>query len=101
VSPFGALLLVFYEEGVSACESVNALDPVGLEHLMGFGLAWLGGGYGRIDGGVYTVFLVITDEVSDEERDDFLRIFSHHDYLRTLPADVQDTVRKRIGRPSK
>jgi hypothetical protein len=46
---------------------------------MGFGLAWLGGGYGRIDGGVYTVFLVITDEVSDEERDDFLRIFSHHD----------------------
>ena len=46
---------------------------------MGFRLTLLGGGYGRIDGGVYTVFLVITDEVSDEERDDFLRIFSHHD----------------------
>jgi hypothetical protein len=45
---------------------------------MGFRLTWLGGGYGRIDGGVYTVFLVITDEVSDAERDDFLRIFSHH-----------------------
>ena len=45
---------------------------------MGFRLTWIGGGYGRIDGGVYTVFLVITDEVSDEERDDFLRIFSHH-----------------------
>jgi hypothetical protein len=45
----------------------------------GFRLTWLGGGYGRIDGGVYTVFLVITDEVSDQERDDFLRIFSHHD----------------------
>jgi hypothetical protein len=29
--------------------------------------------------GVYTVFLAITDEVSDQERDDFLRIFSHHD----------------------
>jgi hypothetical protein len=41
-------------------------------------LRFLSGGYGRIDGGVYTVFLVITDEVSDEERDDFLRIFSHH-----------------------
>src|SRR4051812_7914753 len=34
----------------------------------------LDGGYGRIDGGVYTVFLVITDEVSEKERDDFLRI---------------------------
>jgi hypothetical protein len=34
--------------------------------------------YGRLDGGVYTVFLVITDEVSEGERDDFLRIFSHH-----------------------
>jgi len=45
---------------------------------MGFRLTWLGGGYGRLDGGVYTVFLVITDEVSEEERDDFLRIFSHH-----------------------
>jgi hypothetical protein len=146
---------------------------------MGFRLTWFGGGYGRIDGGVYTVFLVITDEVSDAERDDFLRIFSHQDcqtneafwwwqqwraedvtmqdvktmegyedirrkfaesltfeerlaglppeqvlsafppeqrllslpddalraisddYLRTLPADVQDVIRKRIGRPSK
>ncbi|MCK6586240.1 MAG: hypothetical protein L6Q76_01515 [Polyangiaceae bacterium] len=46
---------------------------------MGFRLTWLGGGYGRIDGGVYTVFLAVTDEVSDEERDDFLRIFSHHE----------------------
>jgi len=44
----------------------------------GFRMTWLGGGYGRIDGGVYTVFLAITDEVSDEERDDFLRIFSHN-----------------------
>jgi hypothetical protein len=38
---------------------------------MGWRLTLLGGGYGRIDGGVYTVFLVITDEVSDKERDDF------------------------------
>jgi antitoxin (DNA-binding transcriptional repressor) of toxin-antitoxin stability system len=46
---------------------------------MGFRLTWLGGGYGRIDGGVYTIFLVLTDEVSDEERDNFLRLFSHND----------------------
>src|SRR5262245_1002529 len=39
----------------------------------------LGGGYGRIDGGVYTVYLVETDEVALAEADDFLRIFSHHD----------------------
>jgi len=146
---------------------------------MGFRLTLLGGGYGRIDGGVYTIFLVITDDVSDEERDDFLRIFSHKDcrtreafwwwqqwsaedltmqdvkmmegyeemrrkfvssltpeerlaglapeqrlagltpeqqllamandvlrvlpddYLRSLPADVQDAIRTRIGRPSR
>jgi hypothetical protein len=145
---------------------------------MGWRLTPLGGGYGRIDGGVYTVILVETDEVSEEERDDYLRIFSHHecktdeavwwweqwtaedetmqdlktlegykemrkkfarsltveervedltpeqrlaglppeqqilalsdevlrgfadDYLRSLPPDVQDAIRKRIGRPS-
>jgi hypothetical protein len=46
---------------------------------MGWRLTLLGGGYGRIDGGVYTVLLALTDEVSEAERDDFLRIFSHHD----------------------
>ena len=46
---------------------------------MGWRLTLLGGGYGRIDGGVYTSFLVLTDEVSEAERDDYLRIFSHHD----------------------
>ena len=46
---------------------------------MGWRLTLLGGGYGRIDGGVYTCFLVLTDEVSEAERDDFLRIFSHNE----------------------
>jgi hypothetical protein len=46
---------------------------------MGWRLILLDRGYGRIDGGVYTLFLVLTDEVSEAERDDFLRIFSHHD----------------------
>jgi hypothetical protein len=38
----------------------------------------LGDGYGQIDGGVYTIFLVVTDEVAVGEADDFLRVFSHY-----------------------
>ncbi|KYF89699.1 hypothetical protein BE20_19895 [Sorangium cellulosum] len=41
----------------------------------------LGGGYGRIDGAVYTTYLVVTDEVAEAEQDDFLRIFSHRPVL--------------------
>ncbi|AUX32378.1 uncharacterized protein SOCE836_045150 [Sorangium cellulosum] len=141
---------------------------------MDWTLARLGGGYGRIDGAVYTTYLVVTDEVAEAEQDDFLRIFSHRpvlgpearqwvrpakegtmqdvmegddemlqqlldslpierrlagltleerlaglppayqllalsdevlrgfpdEYLRSLPAEVQDAIRRRIGRPS-
>lgn len=45
---------------------------------IGLRLTWIGGGYGRIDGALYTLFLALTDDVSHEERDEFLRIFSHH-----------------------
>jgi hypothetical protein len=44
---------------------------------MGWTLTPLGGGYGRIDGTVYTTFVVITDEVTEAERDEYLRLFSH------------------------
>src|SRR4029079_10122122 len=44
---------------------------------MGWTLTPLGGGYGRIDGVVYTTFIVITDEVTEAERDEYLRLFSH------------------------
>ena len=44
---------------------------------MGWTLTPLGGGYGRIDGVVYTTFVVITDEVTEAERDEYLRLFSH------------------------
>jgi len=44
---------------------------------MGWTLTPLGGGYGRIDGAVYTTFVVITDEVTEAERDEYLRLFSH------------------------
>ncbi|KYG04538.1 hypothetical protein BE21_46255 [Sorangium cellulosum] len=48
---------------------------------MDWTLVRLGGGYGRIDGAVYTTYLVVTDEVAEAEQDDFLRIFSHRPVL--------------------
>ena len=45
---------------------------------MGWTLVPLGGGYSRIDGAVYTLFVAVTDEVTRVEKDDFLGIFSHH-----------------------
>jgi hypothetical protein len=45
---------------------------------MGWTLTPLGRGYGRIDGVMYTVYVVITDEVTTAERDDYIRLFSHH-----------------------
>ena len=44
---------------------------------MGWTLVPLGGGYSRIDGAVYTLFVAVTDEVTIAEKDDFLGIFSH------------------------
>lgn len=38
----------------------------------------LGNGYGRIDGVSFTLITAFTNEVSDAEADEFLRIFSHH-----------------------
>lgn len=46
--------------------------------IMSFEHTSIGTGYGRIDGGAYTIYLVCTDEVSEAERDDFLKIWSHH-----------------------
>jgi hypothetical protein len=43
----------------------------------GWTLTLLGGGYGRIDGVMYNAYLVITDEVTEAERDEYLRLFSH------------------------
>jgi hypothetical protein len=54
---------------------------------MGWTVTPLGDGYGRIDGGVYATYLVITDEIAPAERDDFLAIFSHH--RATDPAAVR------------
>jgi len=56
---------------------------------------------------VYTLFVAVTDEVTLAEKDDFLGMVSHHpemlrvlpdDYLRSLPPDIEQTIRHRIAR---
>ena len=59
---------------VVASATPNLLKEI---RRMGWALVQLGGGYGRIDGAVYTTFVVITDEVTEAERDEYLRLFSH------------------------
>ncbi len=52
---------------------------------MGWTLTPLGGGYARIDGVMYTAYVVITDEVTEAERDEYVRLFSH---LPALPGEA-------------
>jgi len=58
---------------------VASLTPTLLDEIerMGWTLVLLGDGYGRIDGGVYVTYIVITDEVAPAERDAYLALFSH------------------------
>jgi hypothetical protein len=58
---------------------IPSLVPTLLEEIaaMGWELSELGGGYRRIDGAVYELYVAVTDEVAEVERDEFLRIFSH------------------------
>jgi hypothetical protein len=58
---------------------IPSLVPTLLEEIaaMGWELCDLGGGYRRIDGAVYDLYVAVTDEVAEVERDGFLRIFSH------------------------
>jgi hypothetical protein len=58
---------------------VASVTPTLLDEIvrMGWTLTPLGGGYARIDGVMYTAFVVITDEVTEAERDEYLRLFSH------------------------
>lgn len=43
---------------------------------MDWSLVWLGDGYGRIDGGMYATFLVVTDEVVGTEQKAFPAVFN-------------------------
>jgi hypothetical protein len=58
---------------------VASVTPTLLQEIkrMGWTLTTLGGGYARIEGVMYTAYVVITDEVTEAERDEYLRLFSH------------------------
>jgi hypothetical protein len=81
---------------------VASVTPTLLTEIarMGWTLTPLGGGYGRIDGVVYTTFVVITDEVTEAERDEYLRLFSHRQAVqgeatRWLQQWMRDTKMKQ------
>jgi hypothetical protein len=58
---------------------VPGITPTLREEIatMGWNIADLGGGYRRIDGAVYALYVAVTDEVAVAEHDGFLRLFSH------------------------
>ena len=69
---------------------------------MGWTLTPLGGGYGRIDGAVYALYVVATDEVSQAEHDEFLELFSHREAKRSeatswLKEWLKETQMKQHG----
>ncbi len=51
---------------------------------MGWSLTAIGGGYSRIDGAVYALYVVVTDEVSQAEHDEFLGLFSRREAGRAM-----------------
>jgi hypothetical protein len=57
---------------------VASVTPTLLQEIKGMGwtLTSLGGGYARIEGVMYTAYVVVTDEVTEAERDEYLRLFS-------------------------
>jgi hypothetical protein len=63
---------------------VASVTPTLLREIerLGWTLRETGGGYARIDGGVYACHVVITDEVTLAERDEYLRLFSHRPAAR-------------------
>ncbi|HLM76225.1 MAG TPA: hypothetical protein VK459_26140 [Polyangiaceae bacterium] len=58
---------------------VASVTPTLLQEIerMGWTLTPLDGGYARIDGLMYTTHVVVIDEVTEAERDEYLRLFSH------------------------
>jgi hypothetical protein len=82
---------------------VASVTPTLLEEIqrMGWTLTSLGGGYARIDGLMYTAYVVITNEVTEAERDEYLRLFSHRpavpgEATRWLRQWMKDTKMKQL-----
>lgn len=66
----------------------------------GWALTALGGGYARIEGVMYACYLVVTDEVTEAERDEYLRLFSHRpaqhgEAMRWLQQWMRETKMKQ------
>ena len=59
---------------------IPSLTPTLTQEIarMGWTFTPLGGGYGRIDGAVYALYVVATDQVSQADHDTFLELFSRH-----------------------
>ena len=81
---------------------VASVTPTLLKEIqrMGWTVTPLGGGYVRIDGVMYACYVVITDEVSEAERDEYLRLFSHRparpgEATRWLKQWMRDTKMKQ------
>jgi len=81
---------------------VASVTPTLLQEIkhMGWTLTPLGGGYARIDGLMYATYVVIIDEVTEAERDEYLRLFSHRpaspgEATRWLRQWMRDTKMKQ------
>jgi hypothetical protein len=63
---------------------VASITPTLLQEIerMGWTLTPLDGGYARIEGLMYTTHVVVIDEVTEAERDEYLRLFSHKPALQ-------------------
>ena len=66
-------------EGLTLVLVVASVTPTLLQEIerMGSTLTPLDGGYARIEGLMYTTHVVVIDEVTEAERDEYLRLFSH------------------------
>lgn len=91
-----------HHEDLTLVLVVASVTPTLLSDIArkGWELAPLGGGYATIEGAMYTTYVVITDDVTEAERDDYLRLFSHRpaspgEAARWLRQWMRDTKMKQ------
>jgi hypothetical protein len=83
---YGALYHARHRKNLDDCDEltlvlvVASLTRTLLEEIkrMGWTLEQLEGGYARILGVMYPCYVVVMDDVCQEERSELLRVFSHH-----------------------
>jgi len=79
---------------------------IGEMERMGFTMEDLGGGYSRVHGVMYSCYIVVLDDVCQEERSDFLRAFTHRqvDDARVkswISYWMKENPMRRIRRPTR